>query len=97
MSIPIFIFSSPGPYGDYAYLVYSRGNVDSYDDSYVYFSYGKSFRSPDLSSLGDNSYRVAPSGGYDFNYFVYHSYGKNSLSGPRHCQWRLCTSRTSFW
>ena len=32
-------------------------------------------RSPDISSLGDNAYRVAPNGGYDFNYFVYLSYG----------------------
>ena len=33
-------------------------------------------RSPDISSLGDNAYRVAPNGGYDFNYFVYLSYGR---------------------
>ena len=32
-------------------------------------------RSPDISSLGDNAYRVAPNGGYDYNYFVYLSYG----------------------
>lgn len=59
-----------------AYLVRPNGDVGYV--GYVYVSYGKSFRSPDLSSLGDNSYRVAPSGGYDFNYFVYHSYGRYS-------------------
>lgn len=85
MSIPIFIFSSPdrttNAMNQQEFCVTQSGAISSGGmyGSNITDSYG----SPDLSSLGDNSYRVAPSGGYDFNYFVYHSYGRNMLSGPR--------------